>query len=181
VRFTQVEATLPRVSGLLRPIAESDLDRVRAWRNHPEISRFMFSRHEISESEHRTWFQAVERNPGSLVYVYEEEGESLGMVSFELQGGGVANWGFYTAPGAPRGTGYRLGENALAQAFSELKLCRVCGQALQFNTASIKFHKKLGFTHEGTLRKHYGDGSKYHDLQLFGLLFDEWQSHLGKS
>ncbi|NQD81620.1 GNAT family N-acetyltransferase, partial [Pseudomonas sp. CrR14] len=85
-------------------------------------------------------------------------------------------WGFYLAPGAPRGTGQQLGEAALAFAFDSLGLHKVCGQALAFNERSIRFHEKLGFVQEGALREQHYDGATYHTIIHFGLLRYEWQA-----
>ena len=43
----------------LRPMALTDLDQVRAWRNHPSVRDYMFSRDEISAEQHRNWFEKV--------------------------------------------------------------------------------------------------------------------------
>jgi RimJ/RimL family protein N-acetyltransferase len=88
----------------------------------------------------------------------------------------VADWGFYLAPDAPKGSGRELGKQALDYAFTQLGLHKVCGQALGFNKRSIAFHTALGFTEEGCLREqHFNDG-KFHDVVCFGLLSHEWQA-----
>lgn len=41
---------------------------------------------------------------------------------------------------------------------------------------TINLIKKLGFTHEGTLRNSYVDNGKHGNIELFGLLKSEWES-----
>lgn len=159
----------------LRPLAEADLDLVRGWRNAPAVRDFMYSRHEIGADEHRRWFAAAAGDPGRQLLVYEENGVPVGYVAFTAtRSPTVAEWGFYTAPGALPGTGGRLGRAALDHAFGALGLHKVCGEALAFNAASLRFHEKLGFQREGTLRDQHFDGERYHDVIRFGLLAREW-------
>jgi RimJ/RimL family protein N-acetyltransferase len=69
-----------------------------------------------------------------------------------------------------------LGVTALHHAFGVLGVHKVSGQALDFNTASIRFHERLGFRREGLLREHHFDGERYHDILCFGLLDHEWDT-----
>jgi len=164
----------------VRPVGEADLARVLAWRNHPDIRRFMLTQHEIPLDEHRRWFERASRDPGRCLLIAEEEGRPLGFVHFiGVAPDGVADWGFYAAPGAPRGSGRKLGEAALDHGFRTLGLHKVCGQALDFNEASIRFHRRLGFREEGVLREQHRLGDAWHDLVCFGLLRREWPPREG--
>jgi RimJ/RimL family protein N-acetyltransferase len=97
-------------------------------------------------------------------------------VNFTQTGnGGIADWGFYMAPDAPKGSGRQLGLVSLSQAFTKLNLHKVCGEALAYNNRSILFHQALGFQQEGTLRDEHFDGERYHNVIRFGLLSHEWQ------
>jgi RimJ/RimL family protein N-acetyltransferase len=88
----------------------------------------------------------------------------------------VADWGFYIAPDAPKGSGRQLAYSALEYAFLKLNLHKVCGEALSFNDRSIKFHLALGFEQEGILREQYFDNENFHSVICFGLLEHEWRS-----
>lgn len=164
--------------GRLRPLFPADLEQVRAWRNHPDIRAFLFTRHEITPEEHRRWYEAATADPGRHLLVYEEASQPLGFVSFAAtRSPSVADWGFYAAPGAARGTGGRLGTAALAYAFDVLRLHKVCAEVLAGNAASLRFHEKLGFRREGVLREQHFDGDCYQDVVRYGLLAAEWQAH----
>ena len=161
----------------LRPMVEADLEQVLVWRNHPEVRRYMYSTHEIRKDEHCVWFTNANNNPAVALLIYEQEGKSQGFVNItRTHSAEVADWGFYLAPDAPKGSGGGLGKQALNYAFEQLRLHKVCGQALGFNTRSIAFHKRLGFTEEGCFREQYFDGSQFHDVLCFGLLSNEWQA-----
>lgn len=166
----------------IRVMQAEDLDLVREWRNHPQVRRFMFSQHEISAEEHARWYERSSQNPRKRLLIFESNGTPSGFVQFSQPGEApIACWGFYSAPGSAEGTGGRLGRSALNYAFSECYLHKVCGQAIDFNDRSIRFHKGLGFSLEGRLREQHYDGNSFHDVLCFGLLKDEWQNMFRRS
>lgn len=159
----------------VRKMTESDLKQVLAWRNHLEIRRFMYTQHEISLEEHTRWFTQASQNPEKHLLIFEIDENPCGFINIhQIAGGGIADWGFYTAPDAPKGTGKALGQAALKFAFSVIRVHKLCGQALAFNERSARFHLSLGFHREGLLRQHHFDGQNYHDVVCFGLLANEW-------
>lgn len=159
----------------VRAMVADDLEAVLEWRNHPEVARYMFTRHKITRSEHLDWFQHASQDPDRHLLIVEEADRPLGFAGFTIAGSKcVADWGFYTVPRSPRGTGRKLGNAVLGYAFARLTLHKVCGRSLAFNSRSIALHKALGFQHEGVLRDQHFDGKRYHDVILFGLLTREW-------
>jgi len=170
---------MPAPTDTLRPLAAGDLQLLRAWRNQPDVRRHMFSTHQIAEAEHRQWFARQQADPTRRLWLFLRGGQPLGFVHFSgVAPGGVADWGFYAAPGAPKGTGRALGQTALARAFGSEQLHKVCGQVLAGNTVSLAFHRRLGFAEEGVLRQQHRsadpDGAHYHDVHCFGLLRADW-------
>ena len=160
----------------IRKMAQDDLPMVLAWRNHPNVRSFMFTQHEISPEEHYDWFMKTNLDLGRSLLIVEEEDQSIGYVQFNrITNGGVADWGFYAKPNAPKGSGYKLGATALKYAFDSLKLHKVCGQTIESNHASIAFHRRLGFVLEGVLRSQQRIEGSYQSLYCFGLLASEWQ------
>ncbi|MCE1115137.1 MULTISPECIES: UDP-4-amino-4,6-dideoxy-N-acetyl-beta-L-altrosamine N-acetyltransferase [Pseudomonas] len=161
----------------LRPMVDADLERVLMWRNHPEVRRYMYTQHEITLEEHARWFAKASRDSARHLLVFECDDTPLGFVSIHETGrGGVADWGFYASADAPQGTGRLLGQAALRYAFGEAKLHKLCGQVLDYNVRSIRFHERLGFSQEGVLRQQHYDGQRYHDVICLGLLLSEWQA-----
>jgi UDP-4-amino-4,6-dideoxy-N-acetyl-beta-L-altrosamine N-acetyltransferase len=161
----------------IRPMAETDLEQVLSWRNHPEVRRYMFNKHEISLEEHVRWFARASMSPETHLLVFEIDTIPLGFIRIHrIARGGIATWGFYAAPDSPKGTGRSLGEAALRYAFNTVRLHKLCGQVLSFNEASIHFHRALGFQREGILRQQQFDGQQYHDVVCFGIFANEWRS-----
>jgi UDP-4-amino-4,6-dideoxy-N-acetyl-beta-L-altrosamine N-acetyltransferase len=163
----------------LRPLHETDLERVLQWRNHPGVRRHMYGQHVISMSEHRAWFEASKRNEARHLYIFELGDTPSGFLNIsETVKGRIADWGFYLSPDAPSGSGQRLGRLALFEVFERKGLHKLCGQVIEFNDKSIRFHERLGFTREGRLRDQYYDGERYNAVIHFGLLAQEWRDGL---
>ena len=159
----------------LRPMTVADLERVLELRNHPEIRRYMLTKHEITIEEHQMWFERASKDFNLSLLVFELNKICCGYVQFkETNFNGVVDWGFYIAPDAPKGSGSKLGIAALEMAFNKAGVFKVCGQALHWNKPSIKFHLSLGFVQEGLLRDQHFDGITYHDMIYFGMLKRDW-------
>ena len=134
----------------VRVMAQADVALVFAWRNHMDVRRYMYTQHEITLDEHQHWFERTRQDSRKHLLIFEIDDQASGFVSFnEVGTGRVADWGFYVAPDAPKGTGRALGHTALNYAFNDIKLHKVAGEALHFNKRSIEFHKTLGFQQEG--------------------------------
>lgn len=159
----------------VRPMTRNDVDLVLEWRNHPDIRKYMYTQYEISPSEHQSWFERESKNSARQLLIFEIENKPMGFVNFNIKDKiYLADWGFYTSPEAPEGTGLRLARCALDYAFKSLNLHKVCGEAIDFNQRSIEFHLKLGFQKEGVLREQYYNGESYKDVISFGILSHEW-------
>lgn len=166
-------------AGRVRVMGTDDLELVLNWRNHPDIRSCMYSQDEIRLENHKRWFESASTNPNKHLLIYEREGIPLGYICLDrLSLGPVADWGFYAAPDAPKGTGSALGNAALAYAFNEAGFHKVCGQVIEYNARSVHFHKKLGFKAEGVLRDQFFDGELFHNILCFGILQHEWQENL---
>ncbi|KWV59607.1 UDP-4-amino-4,6-dideoxy-N-acetyl-beta-L-altrosamine N-acetyltransferase [Rhizobium altiplani] len=154
---------------------EFDLDCVLQWRNSEHVRRYMYTRHQIQADEHRAWFSRKSIDPAWHLLIFEQDRVPQGYVSIHVAGpGGVAEWGFYAAPDAPKGAGKALGIDALDHCFSTLRLQRVWGQCLASNLASVRLHERMGFSREGELRNHHFNGQTYENVFWFGILAYEW-------
>jgi UDP-4-amino-4,6-dideoxy-N-acetyl-beta-L-altrosamine N-acetyltransferase len=172
---------MSRPKATLRQIHENDLAQLMQWRNHPDVRRYMYTQHEIDEAEHLAWFHRVKNDPNRYPLLVEREGDPFGFVSIRIDDleGRRASWGFYLSQDAPRGSGQAMGTSALEYAFEELRVHKLCGEALSGNQRSLQYHERLGFSREAVLRDHFFDGRVYHDVIGYGLLRSEWHTRQG--
>lgn len=166
----------------LRPMTKEDLELVFEWRNAPQIRDFMLTQQEITFADHLEWFNSASKNPTRVLLIFEADDMPTGHINFKMGvSGRVADWGFYTAPDAPKGTGRIMGATALQFGFAALGLHKICGQVLDFNIASLKMHEALGFIREGVLRQHQYINGSWCDITCYGLLAQEWFAHKGNN
>jgi UDP-4-amino-4,6-dideoxy-N-acetyl-beta-L-altrosamine N-acetyltransferase len=162
----------------VRAMAHSDLALVLAWRNHPDVRRYMYTQQEIAREDHVRWFEKVLQNPRKHILIFELDHQPFGVANFEeVADGGIVDWGFYAAPDAPKGSGRKLCSAALDHGFRELNFHKVCGEVLAYNERSVRLHQFLGFQREGVLRDQRFENGRYHDVVSFGLLHHEWHSN----
>jgi RimJ/RimL family protein N-acetyltransferase len=62
----------------------------------------------------------------------------------------------------------------LRYAFHELNLRRVTLNVFEYNPRAIRSYEKLGFQHEGHVRKYLNRDGRRWDLIYMGILKDEW-------
>lgn len=162
----------------LRAMLIDDLATILAWRNDPEVRRYMFNQNAITESEHLRWFERVIQDRCKQLLIFEIDDQAFGFVAFtRLADGGTADWGFYAAPDAPKGAGRKMGRVALDHAFTHMGLHKVCGQVLADNARSLRFHRALSFRQEDMLCDQRFDGQRFHHVICFGLSRLEWQAN----
>ncbi|WP_332634584.1 UDP-4-amino-4,6-dideoxy-N-acetyl-beta-L-altrosamine N-acetyltransferase [Halalkalibacter flavus] len=161
----------------LRKITAQDLEKILIWRNSPRIRYYMYNDHIIPMEEHNKWFEKIKNSKESIYLMFELNGKPMGLVNFNKinQETQTASWGFYVGEDkAPKGTGITLGVLGLEYAFEKLNLKKLRGEAFAFNSASINFHKKLGFVVEDRLEKHVLKNERYEDIIVFTMYRDKW-------
>lgn len=163
----------------LRPMRLDDIIRVREWRNLPEIRKYMYTDHEISELEHARWFGQAVNDPSRCYWIIELDGAPVGLAN--LYGISEAHkrayWAFYLASPEVRGRG--VGSFAerfvIRHAFEHLGLDKLCCEVLATNAAVVKMHQRYGFQVEGTLRRHIIKDGEPVDVVTMGLLREDWE------
>lgn len=164
------------VPGQLRTIRDDELNLMLSWRNAPAVRANMYNRHEISKEEHLAWWARTSQRTDQLYFMYENEGQPLGIVGITAidMVNGNCSWAFYASPEAPRGTGSRMEYLTLEYIFGLLKMHKLYCEVLAFNAPVLKLHKKFGFIVEGIFRQHHQINDIHIDIYRLGLLQEEW-------
>lgn len=162
----------------LRPVAAHDRERLRDWRNLPDVSRYMFTDHIISAEEHARWFERMLVDPTVRYWVIEVDGAEVGvacLTSIDPKHR-RCSWGFYIAAAEARGraTGRFAGYTLLRHAFEDLGLNRVACEALEWNERALAMYRALGFRDEGRLRQHVLKAGRLCDVVQLSMLAQEW-------
>lgn len=130
----------------LHKLSKSDLGFLLAWRNHPDVSKYMYSQHEVTLEEHLAWFEKVSTSSLHHQFILKINNLPCGyMAFFEDKELNVANWGFYVAPNASKGVGLILGSLGISMGFEVLQFKAILGEVIEGNEVSKRFHERLGF------------------------------------
>ncbi|MFD1983355.1 UDP-4-amino-4,6-dideoxy-N-acetyl-beta-L-altrosamine N-acetyltransferase [Mesorhizobium newzealandense] len=164
--------------GKLRAIEDDELELMRSWRNAPAVRANMYTRHEISQAEHLSWWKQTSGCDDQKYFMYECNGIGHGIVGITSIDFLNANcsWAFYASTDAPKGVGSRMEYLALEYVFGQMGLHKLYCEVLAFNEAVIKLHQKFGFRVEGVFHQHHSIDGKYVDIYRLGLLAPEWSS-----
>lgn len=168
------------------PILELPADqqaRVRQLRNQPDVRKFMYTDHEISEAEHLNWLESLRASSRQQVFVIVIEAAPVGVVSLSAINAthGTADWAFYldtTLQG--KGLGSQVELWMLDYAFGTAGLEKLNCEVLEINPAVIKMHQKFGFVVEGVRREHIVRDGKRINAVLLGITKSEWQAQRPK-
>lgn len=149
---------------MLRPVTEQDKDRVRLWRNYPEVRAVSLTQDEISPEQHDAYWRSLAGDATRRVLVYERGGRPAGVVTFfDIDPDArSAMWGYYldneglTARGELLPAWIEIQRQAVRYAFGELGLDQLDGEVLDANAAVRRMNKRNGFEEIATQERIVG-------------------------
>ncbi|MEO8115631.1 MAG: UDP-4-amino-4,6-dideoxy-N-acetyl-beta-L-altrosamine N-acetyltransferase [Phenylobacterium sp.] len=166
----------PAVS--LRAPTPQDSERIRAWRNLPEVARWMYSDQPIPADEHARWFAKAMADPARRYWIIELDGAPVGLANLtDIQPEhGRCAWAYYLADPAVRGRGVGAFVEFLVieHVFSELGLQKLWCEVLIDNEPVWRLHESFGFRREALFRNHVMKQGKPVDVVGLGLLACDW-------
>ena len=164
----------------LRPMALGDAVSVREWRNLPDVAKYMYTDHEISEAEHAAWFGRALSALSSRYWIIELDDAPVGLANiYDIsEPHRRAYWAFYLADPAVRGRGVGgfTERFVMRHAFENLGLNKLCCEVLSSNPTVVEMHQKFGFRVDGTLRAHIWKGDHFEDVIAMSMLREEWDA-----
>ena len=143
----------------LRPPTDADIDAVLAWRNHPDVTRWLLLTRVAPAAYRETWRVAAD-DPLTHQVVAVTDGAVVGTLSLEVhdgkgQGCDAPTRSFegqhcYHEDPAHHGRGYatEIARAGLDLGFGDLGLRRVTAGCFADNTASWRVMEKVGMRRE---------------------------------
>ncbi|NRB51099.1 MAG: UDP-4-amino-4,6-dideoxy-N-acetyl-beta-L-altrosamine N-acetyltransferase [Saprospiraceae bacterium] len=111
---------------------------VLAWRNHPEVRRWMYNKDVISEEDHFEFLEQLPRQRHRYYWLVKEGDKDLGVIDLSNCAGGESEWGFYLNPKyIGGGKALRLFHHALHFFFRKIRLNKVYGYVACENNNSL--------------------------------------------
>ena len=164
----------------LRDVQPEDKDKLREWRNLPEVCKYMYTDHHITVEEHEKWFQIALCDPTRRYWIITLDQEDVGLVNLcDIDSRNKrCYWAYYIANPQTRGKGVGSFVEywVLSYVFDHLRLNKLCGEVLASNQGVLHIHQGFGFIQEGYLRQHVFKGGKPVDVVSISMLREEWDA-----
>ena len=175
----------------LRIIEKSDIEKVRQWRNSPEVSAYHANRDQISESQQENWFAKVSQSQSTQIFIIcRLNGDELGVCQYKNLDprNRTVEVGIYLAhPDAPpskseewRGVaGLEAFYLLCDYAFGYLNAHKIYGFVLAENTRAVQMNELFGLNIEGRMKQEVFYNNAYHDYLRVGALSEEFYASAG--
>ena len=150
---------------------------IRTIRNNPDVRRWMYTDHLISETEHGKWLTLQSKSHSDLYFgVVEDQSILLGVVSANRidTTNKRCDWAFYLSNAARGGLGSCLEFAFINFIFDTLKLEKLDCEVIEGNDAVIGLHKKFLFKQEGFRESEIFRDGKRLGIYFLGLTRECW-------
>ena len=133
----------------LHQLTEDKIELVRRWRTDPKISQYMEYRGEITPEMQATWFNRI-NNRNNYFFIIKYDGRDIGLINIRdvdcNRTHGESGIFIWDDDVYHQGIATKAGLCMYDFAFNDLNLDYLVAHIFNTNTASIKYHQKLGFT-----------------------------------
>ncbi|EGK8097782.1 UDP-4-amino-4,6-dideoxy-N-acetyl-beta-L-altrosamine N-acetyltransferase [Campylobacter lari] len=73
-------------------------EKIRLYRNHPEIKKYLYQKHYITKYEHKKFIKKLKQNTLKNYYCVIYNKQILGSINFEIISDNTIEFGFYANP-----------------------------------------------------------------------------------
>jgi RimJ/RimL family protein N-acetyltransferase len=170
----------------LRPGERRDVPVFVRWFTDARTTRTLLMTSPMGEALEERWFERMLDVHGTdrwfFVVCRRADDRPVGSIDLhevDLRNGSAS---LGIAIGDPDDTGRGYGTDALRAllgfGFGQLRLERIELEVYDFNDGARRVYERVGFVHEGTLRRAlYRDGA-FHDVHRMAILRDEWTAQV---
>ncbi len=154
----------------LRPLEDSDLPLLAAWRRADHAREAFFSVEPVSTSGQAAWYARYMADPADQMFVIiEPTGRSVGTISlsridYRNQKAELGRVLIGDPSDFGRGLAFDACRVLLQYATEDLHLRKIYLEVLADNQAAVCLYKKLGFETEGVLRSEVFARGSWHDV-----------------
>lgn len=131
-------------------LSSEEKNAVLAWRNHPDIRKWMLTKEPIPLKNHLAFIDSLRNRKDRLYFLVKYQGAAIGVIDFtEIDPTGkTAHFGLYTVPGT-RGHGRRLMRSIINYGFKTMNLDALVAEVYKENEKALKLYEKFGFRKTG--------------------------------
>ena len=174
----------------LRIVTREDVARLKSWLEDDEVAESWFGRYsygnpthlgynpaEVVDAGEEEWASIFDDPAHSILSIYTEDGEHIGEFHVAIEeawGDGQISILIGRKDLWHKGYGTATMRAGLELCFRVWGLYRVWVDVPEYNTAARGMFERLGFTHEGTLRKSRPHEGARFDSVVMGMLSTEY-------
>jgi RimJ/RimL family protein N-acetyltransferase len=168
----------------LRPPEREDLPRFVGWVNDWRMMRTLGLRAPLSLAAEERWFEDMLDRWGKSDYMFvacllEDDRPigNCGLHEVDLANGSAAlGIGIASPDDRGRGLGTEVVRALVGFGFDFLRLERIWLDVYDTNPGARRVYERVGFVHEGTLRRAVFREGRYVDVIRMAILRDEWRA-----
>jgi RimJ/RimL family protein N-acetyltransferase len=184
---TRQDGTEPIIahgSVYLRGPERDDIPLFIAWMNDYRTSRTLAIRAPLSGPLEEAWFERMLADQGKGGYFFvaalvadDRPIGTIGLFDLDLLNGS-AGLGLAIGEAADRGLGHGTDmlRAVLGFGFGFLRLERIWLDVYDFNRGARRVYERVGFVHEGILRRAVFREGRHADVHRMAILADEWRA-----
>ncbi|NGM73065.1 GNAT family N-acetyltransferase [Sphingobacterium sp. SGL-16] len=149
------------------------------WLNHPDVFKHMNISYPITMTDINSWYNRVVNNTNRIDLVFIENDEIVsmtGLTNIDLENGLIEFYIMVNPFHQGKGFGLKSTEYTINYCFANYNIRKIYLYTNSLNNRANNLYLKLGFKHEGTLRKHKFKNGEYLDRNIFGLLKEDWKN-----
>lgn len=125
---------------------ENKKEKIRSYRNHPKIKKYLYNTHYISKLEHEKFIKILKQNNQKQYFCINYNNQILGSINFKEKNNSTIEFGFYSNPFLNiLGLGRILEKISIYYSFSIFKKKEMILEIFSENQKVINLHKKFGF------------------------------------
>ena len=164
----------------IKRISPADKASLRQWRNDPEVTRWGYSDHLISEAEHNSWFSTMLVDTSKVYWKIVVDGTAVGAIFLTGISGDEKSceWGMYLADVDVRGKGVAQAACVLSFqfAFKALGMEVVKCEAFAQNDIAIGLYESVGYVRTGVQADAVKRGDEMLSVVTLELTRESWNA-----
>ena len=165
---------------LLRVVEKEDIEFLREMINNAEIEKKVVDwSFPVSKYQQEKWYENQLENKNTIRYIIELDKKPIGLeiianIDWKNR---KASHGIKLYADDVRGKGYGTDvlKTVMKYAFEELQLNRLYTTILEYNQASLKLHKKCGWSEEGIMKESVFKNNKYVNEIQMAILKEQYE------
>jgi RimJ/RimL family protein N-acetyltransferase len=138
----------------LNEITANEIEKIRAWRNHPDIMSVSIDKQIISKTQQIAWFNTLSEKQDRLYLLVSYKGQDIGVVSAINETGEALSTAKMITPGLYLAPECKYKNSVLAFSpslvfidylFKQGKCETLHAQVFSHNESAIRYNKMLGY------------------------------------